>query len=247
MDSANGEFLFFIDVDDYLGERAIRSMVDLASVDSADIVLGKFKGINRGVPKVLFRRTLSRTDISESPLVDSLNVLKMFRTEYARGLGYRFNPTIKMAEDHPFALSAYAQTDRVAIQSDVDCYFCVRHLSEKSKAQHLTGHILPVDEFYRYFDETFEMLNRLDEKSTPLLETTRGKYWHRLLYLDIPNEFRRARSPEEFHYSLQVASDLAEKYRATKYTQFFSHATRAMLRALEIRDDVLAKNLARIL
>lgn len=247
LDSANGEFLFYIDVDDYLGEHAISSMVELADVDKADVVLGKFKGINRGVPRVLFRKTLSRTDIESSPLVDSLNVLKMFRTEYARGLGYRFNPTISMAEDHPFALSAYTQTDRVAIQSDVDCYYCVRHLSEKSKAQHLTGHILPVDKFYRYFDETFEMLNRLDPASTPLLETARGKYWHRLLYLDIPNEFRRARTPDDFHYSLLVASKKAEKYSAAKYTEYYSHGTRAMLRALELKDDVMAKNLARIL
>lgn len=247
VDEATGEYIYFIDVDDYLGEEAVGAMLGLASEESADVVIGKFVGVNRGAPRVMFEKTLSRTNINETPIVDSLNVLKMFRTEYVRSIGYRFNPEIRMAEDHPFALSAYAMTDRIAIQSDVDCYFCVRHLSEKGKNQHLTGHILPVDEFYKYFYETFDFMSQIDGKAFPLVEAAIGRYWHRLLYLDIPNEFRRARSDEDFHYSLLKASSIAEEYKAAKYTRYMSNRTRAMLRVLELRDDELAKRLAEMM
>ena len=62
-----------------------------------------------------------------------------------------------MAEDHPIAMAGYVQTERIAIQADTDCYYWVRHSSTTSKAQHLTGHVLPVEAFYAYFDEVFDV------------------------------------------------------------------------------------------
>ncbi|MBR7502646.1 hypothetical protein KCW65_21370, partial [Mycobacterium tuberculosis] len=131
------------------------------------------------------------------PLIDSLNVLKMYRTEFARTIGYRFNPRLRMAEDHPFALAAYARTDRVAVQADVDCYHWVRHKTEAGSQAHLTGHVLPVDEFYAYMFESFDVLARAVDEGLPLADYLRDRYWHRLLSFDLPTEMRRHREPED--------------------------------------------------
>lgn len=247
IERAQGRWLYFVDVDDYLGKDALKTMVSLGDSEDADVVVGKYVGINRGVPKVMFRDNLAKTDVTKTPLIDSLNVLKMYRTEFARSLDYRFNPALRMAEDHPFALSAYVRTDRVAIVGDTDCYFCVRHISAAAKTGHLTGHVLPVDEFYAYTFEAFEVIERNASAGAPFASAVRDKYWHRLLTLDLPTEMRRNRSAEDRDHSIATAQRLFEQYDPHRSEDALNAKSRSMLRALELGDRVLVENLGQVL
>ncbi|GAA3829079.1 MULTISPECIES: glycosyltransferase family 2 protein [Brevibacterium] len=247
LDRANGRWTYFVDVDDYLGAQAIESMTALGKEGQADVVVGKYVGVNRGVPKVMFRETLSRTDAHRTPLIDSLNVLKMYRTAFARDIGYRFNPTLRMAEDHPFALSAYARTDRVAVQADVDCYYWVRHSSESGAQTHLTGHVLPVDEFYAYMFESFAVLDRAVEEDLPLAGFLRDRYWHRLLSFDLPTEMRRKRGTEGRRHSIRTARHLISAEQARESSAEFNLKSKSMLRALELDDPTMAEFVGQLL
>ncbi|MCT1550823.1 glycosyltransferase family 2 protein [Brevibacterium casei] len=247
LDQAKGKWTYFVDVDDFLGPEAIESMTELGREGRADVVVGKYVGVNRGVPKVMFRETLSQTDARRTPLIDSLNVLKMYRTEFARDLGYRFNPRLRMAEDHPFALSAYARTERVAVQADVDCYHWVRHKTEAGSQAHLTGHVLPVDDFYAYMFESFAVLARAMDEGLPLAGYLRDRYWHRLLSFDLPTEMRRNRGPEDRDRSIATARRLMLAERVRDSSAELNLKSKAMLRALELGDREMVENVGQLL
>lgn len=236
LDRARGRWIYFVDVDDYLGEQAITAMTSLGEQGEADVVVGRYVGVGRGAPKVMFERTLRCTDARQTPLIDSLNVLKMYRTEFARNIGYRFNPKLRMAEDHPFALAAYARTSRVAVQADIECYYWVRHTDAIGKSNHLTGHVLAVDEFYAYMHESFAVLRNAIHADHPRALYLRDRYWHRLLTFDIPNEMRRKRTPADREASITAARGLIDRERATESAGEFNAKSRAMLRSLEIGD-----------
>jgi poly(ribitol-phosphate) beta-N-acetylglucosaminyltransferase len=214
IDEARGEYLYFVDSDDYLGREALSAVCDLGDQDRADVVIGKFVGVGRGVPKYIFRKTRSATTMEETTVIDSLNVLKAFRTEYVRRLPYRFDPSLVIAEDHPFAMSAYLHTDAIAIHADVDCYYCVRHTSEASKAKHMTGHIKPVGQYYAYYRAVFDVIR----SSTTVPEARRRfaetQYWNRLLTFDLVVEFRRKRSEHDARFSLRMIDEIASEYGA---------------------------------
>lgn len=247
IDEASGTYLFFVDVDDYLGPEALASMHHLGQKSDADVVVGKYVGVGRGVPKVLFKKTKERTNLVETPLVDSLNVLKMYRTEFVRAGACRFNPSLRMAEDHPFALAAYARTDRVAVQADTDCYYWVRHEDEAGSAQHLTGKVLPVNDFYAYFDEVFDVLAHLDSQGEKFSAIAHQQYWNRLLSFDVPIEMRRKRTPDDRRASIDKLATIMEQRGAQTHADSYGKKAKAMLRALELDDVAMIDAVARII
>ncbi|MGO2035135.1 MAG: glycosyltransferase family 2 protein [Brevibacterium sp.] len=247
LDESKGKWVYFVDVDDYLGESALEAMTALGDQGRADVVVGKYVGINRGVPKVMFRKTLACTNPRETPLIDSLNALKMYRTAFARDVGYRFNSDLKMAEDHPFALATYARTDRVAVQADVDCYYWVRHTSASGTGQHLTGHVLPVEEFYAYMFESFAVIDVAAEEGFALAPYIHDRYWQRLLSFDLPTEMRRKRSNADREQSIAIARSLVEAEGASAAAAEFSLASKATLRSLELGDRSMVEYTAQLL
>ncbi|WP_418909154.1 glycosyltransferase family 2 protein [Glutamicibacter endophyticus] len=246
LDNARGKFIHFVDVDDYLGPKAIESMTTLATHDDADVIIGRYEGVGRGVPRVLFEKTRARTDLLESPVLDSMNVLKMYRTDYARSLPYRFNSALRMAEDHPFAMASYLFTDRIAIQADEPCYYWVRHSSEAGAEQHLTGHTLPVDDFYAYMYEVFKVIDDAQSTHPERAAHARSKYWNRLLHFDVPIEMRRKRSTEERQHSIDTIRRILDENQGWEARGLGRKAT-AMRHSLRVNDPSLIKSVARII
>lgn len=232
LDAASGRYIYFVDVDDYLGPHAIPSMLRLGRKGRADIVVGKYVGVGRGVPSYMFRKTRARTNLMETTVLDSMSVLKMYRTSFARELGYRFNSDLVMAEDHPFAMAAYTQTDRIAIQGSVDCYYWVRHRSEQGAAMHLTGHVHPVDDFYAYFYEVFGVLDAAAPEHAERVRYAKDRYWNRLLSFDIATEMRRKRDLDGRRASIAKVHSILDLYGGYS-AEGLSDRARAMLSALE--------------
>lgn len=244
IEAAEGDFVYFVDVDDYLGPDAVRSMVGLGRRKRADMVIGKYVGVGRGVPSYMFRNTLARTDLTKTTVLDSMSVLKMYRTSFARRLGYQFNSDLVMAEDHPFAMAAYVQTDRIAIQASTDCYFWVRHRSQAGAAQHLTGHVHPVEDFYAYFYEVFGVLGAAGRSDAARVEYARDRYWNRLLSFDIPTEMRRKRDVAGRRASIAKARSILDLHHGHR-AHGLSERAAAMRHALQLEDVALVEQAAR--
>ncbi|MGY0071482.1 glycosyltransferase family 2 protein [Streptomyces sp. QTS137] len=124
--AARGEFVMFVDNDDYLGDEALERMYAYGVANGADVVVGKMAGKNRGVPVELFRRNHPRATVENAPLIDSLTPHKMFRRAFLDGIGLRFPEGRRRLEDHVFVTEAYLRATSVSVLSDYVCYYHIR-------------------------------------------------------------------------------------------------------------------------
>ncbi|MEU6357728.1 glycosyltransferase family 2 protein [Streptomyces sp. NPDC047072] len=126
IEASRGEFVMFVDNDDYLGHEALERMYDYAVANGADVVVGKMAGKGRPVPVELFRRNHPRATVANAPLIDSLTPHKMFRREFLDRIGLRFPEGRRRLEDHVFVTEAYLRADNVSVLSDYVCYYHVK-------------------------------------------------------------------------------------------------------------------------
>ncbi|MFJ9035446.1 glycosyltransferase [Streptomyces sp. NPDC102406] len=123
LDVARGDYVFFLDSDDYLGPDALRRMVAMADENRTDIVLGKMVSVGgRAVPTAVFQSTQPRTDIFSSAAYRTLGCWKLFRRSLIERLELRF-PPFRNTEDKPFTAAAYLNADGISVVADYDCYY----------------------------------------------------------------------------------------------------------------------------
>ncbi|MFE5812536.1 glycosyltransferase family 2 protein [Streptomyces sp. NPDC056479] len=126
IEAARGEYVMFVDNDDYLGDEALQRMYDYGMAHGADVVVGKMAGKGRGVPVELFRRNHPRATVENAPLIDSLTPHKMFRRAFLDDIGLRFPEGRRRLEDHVFVTEAYLRAANVSVLGDYVCYYHVR-------------------------------------------------------------------------------------------------------------------------
>lgn len=123
LDLATGDYVFFLDSDDYLGPDALRRMVAMADENRTDVVLGKMVSVGgRAVPTAVFSHNQPRTDVFSSLAYRTLGCWKLFRRSLIERLGLRF-PPYRNCEDKPFTAAAYLNADGISVVADYDCYY----------------------------------------------------------------------------------------------------------------------------
>jgi glycosyltransferase involved in cell wall biosynthesis len=126
IEAARGEYVFFADNDDWLGDEALERLYNFAKKNDADIVIGKMAGKGRGVPRELFRRNYDRATLANAPLIDSLTPHKLFRKAFLDEHKLRFPEGRRRLEDHVFVTAAYFAARTISVLSDYVCYYHVR-------------------------------------------------------------------------------------------------------------------------
>jgi len=121
--AAQGEYVMFVDHDDWLGDEALERMYDYGRANDADVVVGKMAGIGRPVPQELFRVNRPHATVENAPLIDSLTPHKMFRREFLNEHDIRFKEGRRRLEDHVFVVEAYLRAKSVAVLADYLCYY----------------------------------------------------------------------------------------------------------------------------
>ncbi|MEU3557737.1 glycosyltransferase family 2 protein [Streptomyces fragilis] len=124
--ASRGEYVMFVDNDDYLGDEALERMYAYAVENDADVVIGKMAGKGRPVPVELFRRNHPRATVENAPLMDSLTPHKMFRRAFLDRIGLRFPEGRRRLEDHVFVAEAYLRAETISVLSDYVCYYHVK-------------------------------------------------------------------------------------------------------------------------
>jgi glycosyltransferase involved in cell wall biosynthesis len=126
LEMARGEFVLFVDNDDYLGTEALERLYERATEDDADVVLGKVVGRGKFVPRRLF--TENRTDVTLDwpPLVSLLTPHRLFRRSLLHDHGIRFPEGRRRLEDHVFTMHAYFHARHISILADYPCYYWVQ-------------------------------------------------------------------------------------------------------------------------
>ncbi|MET7683724.1 glycosyltransferase [Streptomyces sp. NPDC005423] len=124
--AAQGEFIQFVDNDDWLGDEALERMYDYGVANDADVIVGKMAGKGRPVPLELFRENRPHANVGNAPLIDSLTPHKMFRKAFLDKHNLRYLEGRRRLEDHVFVTEAYLRADNVAVLSDYLCYYHVK-------------------------------------------------------------------------------------------------------------------------
>src|SRR5690606_27957419 len=125
---ASGEFIFFVDSDDYLPLNAMELMYNRAVQDESDLVIGAIKNFtSKGISRnthVMF--TIDRTTSFEDFPIISEN-LGVTNKLYRRSLIYNYNLLFveerKNCEDIPFSFASYALSNKISIVKDCVYYY----------------------------------------------------------------------------------------------------------------------------
>lgn len=129
---ARGEYVHFVDDDDWLSPRALERLHARAEETDADIVIGRMAGHGRGAPRAPFARPLERGSVRENPvLLGSMTVHKLFRRQFLLDHELRFDEGRVRLEDHLFTLRAYLLAKQVSTVPDYTTYHWVRHRNGK--------------------------------------------------------------------------------------------------------------------
>ena len=192
IEAAQGEYVMFVDHDDWLGDEALERMYDYGKANEADVVVGKMAGIGRPVPQELFRVNRPRATVSNAPLIDSLTPHKMFRREFLNEHGIRFKEGRRRLEDHVFVVETYLRAKNVSVLGDYLCYY---HITRDDGSNAGFQRFDPVG----YFGNLREALDVVESLTEP--GTLRDKLFSRWLRNEMVERLRGKRLlklPEDY-------------------------------------------------
>lgn len=120
---ARGEYVQFVDNDDWLGVEALERLYAYARAHDADVVVGKeVRWPGRPVHYGLFSKNRPDARLGVDPLLSPLTPHKMFRRAFLLEHGLRFAEGPRRLEDHPFVVEAYFLARRISVLSDYPVY-----------------------------------------------------------------------------------------------------------------------------
>lgn len=158
LDLARGDYVYFVDNDDWIGAEALERLADRARADEADVVVGKVVGHGKSVPRALFRRNRTGVTLDWPPLMTMLTPHKLFRRAFLAEHGIRFAEGRRRLEDHLFVMHAYLHAQRISILADYPCYHWMKRASNASWAAFDPG---------GYFANLREVLDLVVEHTEP--------------------------------------------------------------------------------
>ena len=252
-DAARGDYVLYVDNDDYLDPEALERLRDRARADDADVVVGKVVGHGKHVPRELFRRNRSEVTLAWAPLVRLLSPHKLFRRALLIDHGIRFPEGRQRLEDHVVVMQAFFRAQRISILADHPIYHWTRRESGNQSFSQMDpaayfGHDVPAvldvldahtepgehrDELYVHWYRT-KLLNRLQGGAYARREDA----FNRRLY-DAVRALLLERFPERLDarlpFSWRVLAQLvrADRFDALRLLAQYELDLKARLRLLE--------------
>jgi glycosyltransferase involved in cell wall biosynthesis len=173
IEMARGEYVYFVDNDDWLGKDALKRMHVRAERDDADIVIGKVVGEGKFVARSVFKRDRKDVTLEWAPLVRLLTPHKLFRKALLDEHGIRFPEGRRRLEDHVFTMHAYFHAHGISVLAGYPCYHWVLRESEDNASYE---ELEPVG----YYQNVREVLDLIDEHMEPGPLRDRVKsHWYR--------------------------------------------------------------------
>ncbi|MDQ3740484.1 MAG: glycosyltransferase, partial [Actinomycetota bacterium] len=159
---ARGDFVYFVDNDDFVGPEALERLHAMAVRDDADVVIGKVVGYGPGklVPKTLFVENRSGIRLGEwASILWLLSPHKLFRRAMLDEHGIRFPEGRRRLEDHLFVMHAYFHARSISVLADYPCYHWM--VRERENAS-----LRPFDPV-EYYGNVRDVLDLIDEHTEP--------------------------------------------------------------------------------
>ncbi|WP_436862082.1 glycosyltransferase [Staphylococcus caeli] len=191
---AQGEYVFFVDSDDYIHKDTLTDVSKFVERNHADVVLVKMEGVNgRGVPKSMFKETKDSVTLANSRIIYTLSPTKFYRTSLLRENHIDFPEDLRSAEDQLFTMKAYVNADKIAVLADKSYYYAT-----KREGEHMSSAYVAPKDFYKVMGLiTEEILDSPLENS------------HEVLGYFIDRHFSFSRTN---NFSLKIADDKKEAW-----------------------------------
>src|SRR4051794_31276538 len=173
LDRAKGEFVYFVDNDDWVGREALERLYERALRDDADIVTGKVVGHGKVVPRDLFAAD-RKARLDWPPLLTLLSPHRLFRRAFLEEHGIRFPEGRIRLEDHMFVVHAFFHARTISILATYPCY----HWVGRDDANASSGPFDPVS----YFASVRDVLDLVEEHTKsfpPALREQLLSHWYR--------------------------------------------------------------------
>jgi glycosyltransferase involved in cell wall biosynthesis len=173
VDMARGEYVYFVDNDDWLEPDAIERLHAAALADGADIVIGKVVGHGKRVPREMFRESLHAVAFDGARLLGLLTPHKLFRRGLLLEHGIRFPEGRRRLEDHMFVVHAYFHANGISVLADRPYY----HWTLRDRGQNASYRQLDPE---GYFGNVREVLDLVCEHTEPgALRDRLLTHWYR--------------------------------------------------------------------
>ncbi|RYL95276.1 glycosyltransferase family 2 protein [Sporolactobacillus sp. THM7-4] len=171
IESARGEYIMFLDNDDFLGEETLERLYSAAKENHSDVIYGKYVGVNgRKVPQSMFQKgNRPNADIIADNLVYSLAPHKMFHLGFIRENQFRFHPKAVVGEDQLFVMQCYIKAKVITVMADYDYYFVVARGNENLSLKYF-----PAEQFYFSFNHIMEFIQESNLNTLYKTELTKA-------------------------------------------------------------------------
>lgn len=162
MELATGEYLCFIDCDDYISPGYIKNMVECAEHNNyPDIVYCSFSKVCPN-GKVLYTRTFKS---KEEAIVQGIAPwAKIFKTEYMKNNKLEMR-NIPWGEDVIFGAEIYMTDPRVEIADEIEKYFWVNNLESTSHTEikNFPERTIEIaQEYFKYMEQKYLQKKELE-------------------------------------------------------------------------------------
>jgi glycosyltransferase involved in cell wall biosynthesis len=242
IECATGEYVFFLDSDDYLNDETISILYNYAKENNSDSVHGKYASSpddgnrNPYSPSFFKNGNIPRIDFTKEQFFFP-TVHALFKSDIIKKAKIRFDPKVKLGEDTVFRYIFYANSDVHSIIADYECYNITLHIGE-----HLTKSDYTIAD--------------LAYKTTAILTgvykgTVNIEVKHRLVALTITNVMKLLNMRGGINGStlgklnstkselLAVLSDILHKYVPCEADVYFSNKVKLRLGAIRRNDSLM--------
>lgn len=121
IDKSRGEYILFLDSDDFLGVEALERLYQFVGQGSSDVVAFQLEGLDRGVPRSMFKQTARGIDLAASGVYKTLGTWKLCRRQFLDANQIRFSE-LGRGEDTIFFAEAMLRAEVVSIISGYPFY-----------------------------------------------------------------------------------------------------------------------------
>jgi glycosyltransferase involved in cell wall biosynthesis len=116
---STGDYVFFLDADDFLLSGGLAAAVDFATQNNSDVVVPRLKSLDgRGVPRGMFSKNRSQVTLEDSRIYWALNPMKLIKRSLLIDNDIRFDESLKRDEDQPFVFRSYLAAEKISVLAD---------------------------------------------------------------------------------------------------------------------------------
>ena len=151
IDESRGEYIFFVDSDDYIENDTLEGAYNLGSANDADMVYVETDWTN-------FRHTVKKVEnIINENVLSALGPTKFFKRQKLNNLKLRFDPKYRTNEDWLFVMVFLSSTDKISILAEHEYYF---RDPRSNVDNHLSGLGMSLESYYKLYQEVFIAIDK---------------------------------------------------------------------------------------